>query len=213
MSTFLTSLSRLIPGSPDGEHKLSCAIVDLDGTLSDATWRRKQYLEQPKPDWKSFLNQFDRDPPNQHVVFITNLIKQAGHKVIICSGRHEWARRKTNQWLHDHGVEFDILMLREDKDSRTDWIVKREMLEVIRVYYRPFVAIDDRPSVVAMWRAEGIPVLVCDQEGWQHDARERELMFPGFGDGRPSSERQTEGLLPPWNLAKVVSSGDEEQHW
>ncbi len=44
-------------------------------------------------------------------------------------------------------------------DMRPDWIVKKQLLWEIRKEFDPLIAIDDRNSVVKMWREEGIQCL------------------------------------------------------
>ena len=60
-----------------------------------------------------------------------------------------------------------ILLMRKNKDMRADTIVKREIWDAqIAPFYNVLCAIDDRPSVVRMWRYEvGLPVFqVADRE-------------------------------------------------
>ena len=55
--------------------------------------------------------------------------------------------------------------MRADDDYRPDYEVKAEMLKTMRDSgFDPKIAVDDRPSVVKMWRDEG---LTCfDVGGW-----------------------------------------------
>src|SRR3546814_4249731 len=47
-------------------------------------------------------------------------------------------------------------------DTRPDHVVKEEILQqIIDDGYQPILAVDDRPSVVAMWRSKGITTLQC----------------------------------------------------
>ena len=48
-----------------------------------------------------------------------------------------------------------MLLMRAAGDNRKDTIVKRELyMNHIQGRYRVFCVLDDRPSVVRMWRAE-----------------------------------------------------------
>src|SRR3546814_16195171 len=52
--------------------------------------------------------------------------------------------------------------MRKDADTRPDHVVKEEILQQISDDgYQPILAVDDRPSVVAMWRSKGITTLQC----------------------------------------------------
>jgi predicted kinase len=81
--------------------------------------------------------------------------------VIVCSGRPEKCRDMTVACLGENRVEYDRLYMRPDDDTRPDHVVKRQILDGIRADgFAPFLVIDDRESVVQMWRDEG---LVCLQ--------------------------------------------------
>jgi hypothetical protein len=63
-------------------------------------------------------------------------------------------------WLGKYGVGYVLhkLYMRRDGDHRPDDIVKREMLQQMRVDgWSPIMAFDDRNQVVEMWRANGVP--------------------------------------------------------
>ena len=78
------------------------------------------------------------------------------------TGRMEQARRQTELWL-DANVDFTpvALLMRADDDYRPDSIVKRELYEThVKDKYDIIGVIDDRASVVRMWREElGLTVL------------------------------------------------------
>lgn len=60
-----------------------------------------------------------------------------------------------------------VLLMRKNRDMRADTIVKREIWDAnIAPFYNVLCAIDDRPSVVRMWRYDvGLPVFaVADRE-------------------------------------------------
>jgi len=78
------------------------------------------------------------------------------------SGRRESEREVTKQWLYKHGLWMhpQKLYMRQVGDRRTDVEVKRELLAQIRKDgYEPIVVLDDRASVVAMWREEKLTCL------------------------------------------------------
>ena len=47
--------------------------------------------------------------------------------------------------------------------------VKRDILSTIRCHYDVVMAVDDNPSVIALWEAEGIETIVVP--GWCYDPR------------------------------------------
>ena len=75
---------------------------------------------------------------------------QKEHRLIFCSGRPEWTRHATVDWLQEHlGLAPEALYMRGDNDRRADDIVKRELLGRMRAdRFNPQLAIDDRRRVV-----------------------------------------------------------------
>lgn len=135
---------------------LPCIIVDIDGTLADVE-RRRHHL----PDWPKFFADMRNDPPITPVIELVNaLILSQRYDVVLASGRPEDYRADTEAWLDTHRVSWDALYMRKAGDRRSDVIVKREMLAEIRKQWNVSFVIDDRQSVVDMWRSEG---LVCLQ--------------------------------------------------
>ena len=77
------------------------------------------------------------------------------YTIIIVTGRTAAHRAVTESWLRQHQVPYDYLFTRADGDNRKDSIVKRELYEQhIGPYYAVDFVLDDRNSVVEMWRKE-----------------------------------------------------------
>ncbi len=112
-------------------------------------------------DWKQFFEGMDHDLPVEPIMNLLNILKKE-HSIVLCSGRPETHRARTESWLKRHSISYDALYLRDAGDNRTDDIVKREILHRIREDgYDPWLAVDDRDSVVRMWREEGLTCLQC----------------------------------------------------
>jgi predicted kinase len=136
-------------------------IVDIDGTLASVDHRR-HYLDGRSPNWGAFFNAMDRDAPIVTVVNLVDMLYRYNDvAIVLCSGRPDTHKAMTEAWLADHGVRYDDLLMRKGGDNRSDVVVKREMLSELRNHYGadPMVVIDDRQSVVDMWRSEGIVCL------------------------------------------------------
>lgn len=132
-------------------HRPRCWIVDLDGTLA-LIGDRSPY------DW----SRVGEDRPNVAVVQLIQAL--AAHPdvdaILVASGRDEACRAQTVAWLAFHDVPFDDLLMRPHHDRRADHIIKRELLNNrIRPAYDVVGVVDDRNSVVAMWRDEGLTCL------------------------------------------------------
>ena len=141
-----------------------CVLVDIDGTLADCSHRIK-FVQGARKDWKTFfrLDLVSRDRLIEPVAKTVLSLDSSGYSIIYVSGRNEALRETTEEWLARHGLWINPyqLFMRADGDYRSDVEVKSELLDMIREEgWKPFLAIDDRSSVVSMWRSSG---LVCLQ--------------------------------------------------
>jgi hypothetical protein len=135
------------------------AVFDIDGTLADVSERLHHVRAKPK-NWNAFFAAMAQDKAIASIVRLCNLLHDAGVRVVLCSGRPERYRSDTVAWLAREGVGYDELRLRRDGDRRSDAIAKREMLaDIDRT--RVLFIVEDRSSVVEMWRAQGFVCLQC----------------------------------------------------
>jgi FMN phosphatase YigB (HAD superfamily) len=142
------------------------AIFDVDGTLMNIEHRRK-YVTGEKKDWKSFFDYMEFDTINDNVFHLAHALHRDGYIIMVCSGRNEKHREITEKQLAFGKLKPQVLLMRADDDYRPDYEVKAEMLAKIKDSgFNPKIAVDDRPSVVKMWRDEG---LTCfDVGGWDN---------------------------------------------
>lgn len=129
-------------------------VFDLDGTIA-LNDHREHFIKQDPPDWDAFYEACDKDEPNYAVIQTLEALWSSGHDIIILSGRSDQVREKTEDWLTDHGVFFDRLIMRPEGDYTPDDKLKQRFLDEYGL--NPDLAIDDRTKVVAMWRSLGIP--------------------------------------------------------
>lgn len=89
---------------------------------------------------------------------ITNLLKtqiEAGFGIIFVSGREEYLRDETLLFLGRFMETPITLFLRQNRDYRSDEIIKREIYEThIKDAYEIAFVLDDRDRTVAMWRKQ-----------------------------------------------------------
>jgi len=139
------------PVSPiyDAE-KWDCVVVDLDGTVADIS-HRSPY------DASNCFN----DTPRAHVIDLIHAIRFARTVMIIfVSGREDKYRDETERWLNKHLNVSRRLFMRATDDMRKDSIIKEEIYRAeIEPHFNVRWVIDDRPSVIRMWRGLGLPVL------------------------------------------------------
>ena len=154
----------------------NCVIFDLDGTLADVR-HRLHHIKSTPPDWTAFFDGCVDDGCHDYVrhlnhIVATGLSTDGGPiTVFVCSGRPDSHRQESEDWLDHNHVEYDMLLMREAGDHRPDVVVKKEMLDGIRGQgYDVLFAVDDRPSVVQMWRENGVPCLAVDDSDWKQTA-------------------------------------------
>ena len=134
-------------------HGLKPAVVcDIDGTLA-IKGDRSPY------DWKNV----GVDAVNQDVAGLFGMLGSGITKIII-SGRDGSCRAETEKWLDDNCISYDVLLMRTTNDNRKDSVIKRELYEAnIKDKYNVLFCLDDRDSVVELWRSLG---LTCMQVNW-----------------------------------------------
>jgi len=134
-------------------------IFDLDGTLFDLE-HRLHFIQQDPPDWDGFYDALGEDDLIEEVAEVYRSLKNAGHYIILATGRPERVRFKTVQKLHQNDLYFNSLYMRPDGDHREDSIVKAEMLKYILQFESKVIdgVFEDRQSVVDMWRSKGLRV-------------------------------------------------------
>jgi phosphoglycolate phosphatase-like HAD superfamily hydrolase len=134
-------------------------IFDIDGTLADVSERIHHVRKKPK-NWNAFFQGMAQDKAIHSMVRLCNILFASGIHVVLCSGRSEEHRQPTVEWLARQDVHYHELLLRNDKDRRSDTEVKRELLVTLDKSKILFV-VEDRSRVVEMWRSEGLVCLQC----------------------------------------------------
>jgi hypothetical protein len=135
-------------------------ICDLDGTLASCAWRR-EHLERDPVDWQSFHAGIPFDPLVPTVREWLIVSKAAGLKVLLVSGRPaSWrVTLSTRDWLFKHQVPYDMLLMRAERDRRSDYAIKEELYRALIEPRFEIVAVcDDRRSVCEMWERLGLPL-------------------------------------------------------
>lgn len=143
----------------------TAVIVDVDGTLCDV------HEALPLlPNLDEFHKATARCPVTLPVLAWVEDAVAAGHRPFIVTARMYRHERLTQQWLDQHLAHIDYVgpLMRGDRDRRPDDEAKLDILRVIREDYGHDVvaAIDDRPRVIRLWQAQGIPVTVVHRPDW-----------------------------------------------
>ncbi|MET8430129.1 AAA family ATPase [Nocardia sp. NPDC004860] len=122
-------------------------IVDLDGTVALMTGRGPHDYDR-----------VDEDVPNEHVVTVVRKLA-ADAAILNLTGRPDSCREATAKWLERNQIPFAELHMRATGDKRPDYLVKHELLGLVRNRYRILGAFDDRLQVARLWYRLGVPLL------------------------------------------------------
>lgn len=141
--------------------KKGIVIFDIDGTLADCT-HRQHFVRQEKKDWKGFFAAMAEDTPRKEIVDMLLEYEGAGATIMLVSGRPTTFRETTEAWMDKTFkgyVPYKALFMRSASDSRPDDIVKQEIYDkYFKDKYQVDLVVDDRPSVIRMWKANGLNV-------------------------------------------------------
>lgn len=138
--------------------KKKCVVFDLDGTLCDVTHRLKYIQAFPKQR-ELFHSSCIDDGVNHRVFELYELFRKNGYSMVLLTCRPKKYEHLTKEWLESNGVKYDML-ISSDKKELTDAKAKRFYKEnVIEPEYEIAFAVDDRKSVIDMWREVGVTCL------------------------------------------------------
>jgi hypothetical protein len=129
-------------------------LVDLDGTLFHIGDRSPYDADQ-----------CGLDTVNPAVRTVIEWAQGAGWAIVFASGRGFKAshRYATEQALFWNQIDYDALFMRRPGDDRKDDVVKEEIYrEQIADAYDVRLVLDDRSSVVRMWRRLGLTCFQVD---------------------------------------------------
>ena len=187
---------------------MDCVIVDIDGTLADLS-HRLHHISGGRKDWDSFFGAMADDIVIEPVARLVNVFYDADIPIILCSGRPDNYRDVTVKWLDDHQIPHAALYMRPEGDRRADNIVKSLILDgIIADGYEPWLVIDDRPRVVAMWRERGLTCLQCSDWSERDESPPTTLtiMVGPSGAGKTTWLDDGRGLLNGIHADQVISS-------
>ena len=139
-------------------------LCDLDGTLADISHRLKFVKGMEKPDWKSFFASISEDKVHENVLEMVLEFDRIGYEIVFVSARPDTYREQTEVWLESVFKGYPIykaLIMRRGNDRRPDTEVKKDILDTYFGHYKSLIhkVIDDRPSVIRMWRENGLDVI------------------------------------------------------
>jgi hypothetical protein len=149
------------------------AIFDIDGVVADVR-HRLHHLDEDR-SWGGFFAAADRDPLlPEGARLVTELGRE--HEIVWLTGRPEWLRDTTTEWLAEHDLPTAELHLRPPGDYRP---APRYTLDVLRRLAPRGIAavVDDDDEVVRVATAAGFPAVLADwvpRADTLRDAQDRE---------------------------------------
>jgi predicted kinase len=184
-----------------------CVIFDIDGTLSDPSHRLHHVRRKPF-NWPAFFDAMGEDPVHDPIRWLSDIL--GGHvQIIITTGRPETHRVQTEAWLAQHKIGYHTLYMRAADDYRPDYIVKSQILDgIIADGFEVVLVVDDRQSVVDMWRARGLVCLQCRKDDGTSDLKtygDLTLMVGPSGAGKTTWLNSDAGLAQELRTS-VISS-------
>lgn len=134
-------------------------IVDLDGTLANIEHRTHFVAQAPK-DWKSFFANIPGDTVHSAVETFIHFYVDAGYVILYVSGRGNEYRRATERWLEKNYLDVHYaLFMRPFSNFAPDTEIKHTIYRrYIEPYFDVKLVLDDRPSVIRMWRSLNLTV-------------------------------------------------------
>ena len=142
-------------------------IVDLDGTLADGRHREHFVSGDGPKDWASYFAACGEDG---YIDIVFRWVKELSkdYTILLVSGRPDNWWRDTAVWFmkaswEGYDLRLDHVFMRSSGDKRPDTQVKSDILKFIPKE-KVFLVIDDRPSVVKVWRESGLRVIAVRGE-------------------------------------------------
>jgi hypothetical protein len=134
------------------------AVFDVDGVVADVR-HRLHHLER-RHSWNAFFDAADRDTLlAEGANLVADLARE--HDIVWLTGRPEWLRTVTSDWLAEHGLPAGELFLRPAGDYRPAARYKVSTLRHLAPRGIAAVIDDDDEVVQAALRA-GFPAVLAD---------------------------------------------------
>lgn len=127
---------------------MKAVIFDIDNTLSVQTDRHYY-------DWSDLSGDEVIIPSAK----LLHMYKRMGYYILLVTGRPEFARANTEQWLNSEDISFDKLYMKQGNQYKSSVKGKRENLnEILATGYSVEAAFDDDIECCNMYMNEGIMI-------------------------------------------------------
>lgn len=169
----------------------NAAIFDLDGCLSDDSWRLIMIKDSGDDRFGEYHANLHRDNPlaagsdrlNHHI--------NAGDFIFFITARPVSVADETVKWIRSmYQIDLSnmmVFMRRADEEGVSAVTIKRDRITHImerQTHMRIIAAYDDRPDIIQMYQSEfNINAWICDKDGIRNPA-EGEKTVLGYHEER-----------------------------
>jgi hypothetical protein len=139
--------------------KSGVAVFDIDGVVADVR-HRLHFLAGRHKNWNGFFAAAAADPPLAVGVALAHDLAER-HELVWLTGRPDWLREVTQDWLGANGLPESPLHMRPVRDYRP---ARQYKLGVLRMLSPGPIAafIDDDDEVIEAALAAGYPASLAD---------------------------------------------------
>ena len=137
---------------------MTVAVFDIDGVVADV--RHRLHHLHGRRSWGGFFEEAHADTLlPEGAALVADLARE--HEIVWLTGRPEWLRHTTADWLAKHGLPSGELFLRPPGDYRPAPLYKVGVLR--RLSPRGVAAlVDDDDEVVRAAQHAGFPAVLAD---------------------------------------------------
>lgn len=131
-------------------------IFDLDWTLANLEHRLHYVKWEWKKDWDSFFREVWNDTIIENVARVFNSLNSPTICKIVVSWRSAQCAFETEEWLSKFGLKYDFILMRDSRDKRNDYDVKKDLYNMCLKWNNILWVFDDRKQVIDMWIEEWV---------------------------------------------------------
>lgn len=198
-----------VSGRNSGFRKARVAFIDIDHTLSDAFWRdeliKPDRNDMSEEDWKAYHKEGHLDAPLGNVIDLVQSLFNSGWLLVMVTARSEPFRGPTQNWLSEHEVPWQYLLMRPDGNRVASHKLKIEQVKHFCQYYlygdinaASVIVIDDNEEVCQAFKEEGCTVFQV-----HHTNDKRARSSPLSRSSVPGEEQGVRGQLHSFRQSDV----------
>ena len=141
---------------------VTIAVFDIDGVVADVR-HRLHFLDRSPKNWHRFFQSAATDNALSEGAELAR-IADRDHELVWLTGRPEWIRDLTVDWLAACGLPAGRLLMRRPGDHRAARLMKIEVLQSLsREPGAPIIAfVDDDPEVITAATRAGFPATLAE---------------------------------------------------